>query len=488
MNSSPDNENQNRSKVCGNCFKRLPNVAQFCPFCGFEADIPTSNICPNCHKPVQKNTVYCQFCGINTKNFRFGEYPPQVSEQNLTGDFQQIPAHPVQLYRKPKKPGIFKLPLFYLIFCIFGIELALEFFVVLLYALISTSPEIPLEITLILSNIIRFLQVFVIYFIISRKSNFKNFRPFQSKSNLESNSNTIRNPVRYSIKTTLLTIPLIISLVYLANTLAIILIDYLKSLFNVSSNYFSPYSEFGQSDIVIIIFTITAIFIAPVLEEILFRGYLHHSFVKAGLSDWSQYFLQAFLFAFLHLFPDIIGNGSIDFILLHMFSTATLAIGATWLRKKYDSVTYSILLHAAWNSLSVILSYLSQIFPSEADLLLIEAILLVCFIIISAISFIFLKLTKEWKLSIPVAIKNFRNDSDNLLYRIVILSVCLAIISSLLQFLPFLPFFSSISLDEFQLFFYMISISVISTIFLFVWPNYLYDTTLDEVKKEKQKS
>ncbi|MHA1989336.1 MAG: CPBP family glutamic-type intramembrane protease [Candidatus Hodarchaeales archaeon] len=474
MNSSPNDENQICSKVCGNCFKRLPNIAQFCPFCGFEADTPASKICPNCHKPVRQDTVFCQFCGVNTKT--------------PVTDLPPIPAHYTQLYKKPKKPGIFKLPLFYIIFCIFGIELALEFFVVLLYALISTSPEIQLEITLILSNIIRFLQVFIIYFIISRNSNFKNFRPFKSNSNLESDSNKIRNPVRYSIKTTVLTVPLIISLVYLTNTLAIILIDYLKSLFNISSPYFSPYSEFGQSDIVIIIFSITAIFIAPILEEILFRGFLQYSFVKAGLSDWSQYFLQAFLFSFLHLFPDIIGNGSIDFIMLHMFSTATLAIGATWLRKKYDSVTYSILLHGGWNSLSVILSYLSQIIPSEADLLLIEAVLLGIFVIISVLSIIFLKLTKEWKLGIPYALKNFKNDSDNLLFKIVIFSVCLAVISNILQFLPFLPFFSLITLDEFQLFFYMISISVISAFFLFFWPNYVYDTTLAEIKEEKQKS
>jgi membrane protease YdiL (CAAX protease family) len=443
-------------------------------------DLDQTSNCYNCFKSIPSIAVFCPFCGI-----QIAESVQQDTGQPTYSSFESYKKYFIDANKKPEKPGLLKLPLFFIIFCIFGLELLLEFLVILFYILIIPTQEITNEVSLVLSNIIRILQVAVLFYFITRNRHMVNFRPFDNSKSSETSTLRYNNSVIYSIKTSVLTISLIISLVFLLNLVSVYVIDLIKSLFNINTAYNSPYSSFSETDALLIIFAISAIFFAPILEEVLFRGFLHYSFAKANLSDWSQYFLQAFLFAFLHLLPDIIGNASLDFIILHMISTSTLAIGATWLRKKYDSVTYSILLHMAWNSFSTILSFIPELVQSESDLIFFDNLLIGSFIIVSLLAIFFLKITKEWSFGTPQAIKSFKTDKDSILYKVVILTIFFAVFFNILQFLPI--FLEDYDFNEMQIVIYILSVSIISGFLLFIWSRRLYDATIFEILKKNNR-
>lgn len=95
---------------------------------------------------------------------------------------------------------------------------------------------------------------------------------------------------------------------------------------------------------------VVAGFVAPVAEEVFFRGFL-----QAGLENrfgtWLAILLTALVFAVIHVFPGALPP---IFVLGIIFGV---------LRAETDSVWPCILLHGAFNALSVIAAYAMEVLP-----------------------------------------------------------------------------------------------------------------------------
>ena len=74
---------------CPNCKKDIPDISQFCSFCGYklppkEIDERNRISCPNCKKNIPKDSKYCNYCGKKV----IVEIPPQakkiIPERSLT--------------------------------------------------------------------------------------------------------------------------------------------------------------------------------------------------------------------------------------------------------------------------------------------------------------------------------------------------------------------------------------------------------------------
>lgn len=58
----PNNTNSSETKLCKNCYKNIPNFAQFCPFCGYNS-ASSSTICTYCGTENLAGSSYCLKCG-----------------------------------------------------------------------------------------------------------------------------------------------------------------------------------------------------------------------------------------------------------------------------------------------------------------------------------------------------------------------------------------------------------------------------------------
>ncbi len=107
---------------------------------------------------------------------------------------------------------------------------------------------------------------------------------------------------------------------------------------------------FGQGFVGYIAALIIAAGVAPLAEEVFFRGFL-----QAGLENrfgaWVAIILTAGLFALVHVLPGVLPP---IFVLGLIFSI---------LRFETDSLWPSIVLHAAFNALSVTAAYLIELMP-----------------------------------------------------------------------------------------------------------------------------
>ncbi|OLS21540.1 MAG: hypothetical protein HeimC3_35240 [Candidatus Heimdallarchaeota archaeon LC_3] len=510
MSSESNDTNHKGTLICHNCTNKIPSESKYCPFCGQtvikHAYCPKCNTiiasnfticnncgyelvekipCPTCQELLPRNAVYCAFCGNRTKSL--GSYPAIANFSPQLEGYYSINQSQMNYYptlpSKPRKPGVLKLPIFFFIFCIFGTELAFSFFITIIYGIVTLNPEVTTEITLILTIIVRLSQIILIYIIISNYKSFEKFRPFQIKSskkdesevNFEKKTDNFKRDSQFSLSIIINFIIVLTLLIYISETIFVYIIDFLKDTFSITNPTISPYTDYFASDSTIFLFTILAIIIAPIVEEVLFRGYLQHAFDKSEIPDWSQYFLQAFLFAFAHFLPDLVENSSWDFILIHMLSTGLFAITATWLRKKFGSVTYPILLHALSNSISTGLVVFSQYLPNNTDFVILDIVLVLISILIAIFLYIFLKRGNHWKISVPYSLKTFKQNKGDIVNRIILLTLISSVIFNILQVYVVILEFN-------QAFIYIVVVSLVSSFLYFIWPKYIVDSTISKLK------
>ncbi|MBC7237882.1 MAG: CPBP family intramembrane metalloprotease [Chloroflexi bacterium] len=90
--------------------------------------------------------------------------------------------------------------------------------------------------------------------------------------------------------------------------------------------------------------------VAPLAEEIFFRGYLYAGLRARWGAGWGM-ILSAILFSVVHVFPGVLPP---IFVMGLLFA---------WLYERYDSLWPCILLHSAVNSLAFLFVYLAERFP-----------------------------------------------------------------------------------------------------------------------------
>ncbi len=146
---------------------------------------------------------------------------------------------------------------------------------------------------------------------------------------------------------------------YLFNAFIVLLLGLaLTVLVTLIFDYFSPIDFQQQKAVTYLItslddkinFTLalfSILFFAPLIEEILFRRLLY-SFLKARMSFLKSLFLSSFLFSFLHL------SWEQGFNNIPLFcSIFILGLYLAFIYEKTKSVLTSILVHLAFNAISV---------------------------------------------------------------------------------------------------------------------------------------
>lgn len=93
-------------------------------------------------------------------------------------------------------------------------------------------------------------------------------------------------------------------------------------------------SGMGTMSLPIIIYTVL---LAPIVEELIFRGLIHHYFEKAGLAFWIANLLQAVLFGIYHL------------NLAQGICAGVIGVLIGYVVRKYDTLAAGIALHIVFN-------------------------------------------------------------------------------------------------------------------------------------------
>ena len=90
--------------------------------------------------------------------------------------------------------------------------------------------------------------------------------------------------------------------------------------------------------------------VAPVFEEVLYRGILQQALVSAGVTRWPAILTISALFAVVHL-------GAVPFYALPPLFV--LSIGFGWVYEKTGRLSASIIMHAAFNLVNLLLAWLT---------------------------------------------------------------------------------------------------------------------------------
>jgi membrane protease YdiL (CAAX protease family) len=101
----------------------------------------------------------------------------------------------------------------------------------------------------------------------------------------------------------------------------------------------------------IVVLALTAVVLAPVTEELMFRGLLLRSFLRR-LSFWPAALLSTLLFAAFHVYEVDTVLGAITLAL----SVAALGLGNCFVVRITGRLTPAIMVHATYNALSLIVA------------------------------------------------------------------------------------------------------------------------------------
>ena len=487
--SSNDNENEpsetKSSKICPFCKKENPLDFIFCTNCGNNLD---RIMCYNCYSRIPITSIFCAYCGVNLKEHDplpiNNSNPPPSS--NPFYNPQSPPAFqpyyypysppynypPYGFYNNLSPPKWWNLPVFFIIYCMFGLLILSVMVIAFISAFIGMT-QIGIQGSIYLDIATKIIQLLLILFAIKF---FKGLRPFFSKrENVSPNGPKLDVNLQRSPN---IVIKLFFLLFFIFFLLAVdlyssLIVEFFKGFFGSqpsASPYDFIYNSLGN-DFFLIFFWV-AIF-APLHEEILFRGILQQGLDRSGTSDFSHYIIQGTTFAFMHLAGDILDGGTPDVIIVHMISTFLFAISATYLRKKFKSLIYPILLHSISNGLSIAFSFLTTDYFTVNQLNLITNAIYILPLVFIVLIPLILYLLSIWKPKRPLSLKETKF-SD-----FIGLILLLALILNIIQY-AFL-FMHPIQTQ----FVYILVLTLVSFVVFILWGQNVIDITWNELKSIK---
>ncbi|MFW9995918.1 MAG: lysostaphin resistance A-like protein [Candidatus Odinarchaeota archaeon] len=130
----------------------------------------------------------------------------------------------------------------------------------------------------------------------------------------------------------------------------------------ISQPIYLHYLEVSDQAITVLIEGIGIVLIAPVVEEITYRGLILRASEDAKMSSTSIYALQFIMFALIHVSP----SDALIYQLIQFTWAGFAAIIFTWLYRKTGNIIYPITAHFLWNlqsttrDLAVASGYLDQ--------------------------------------------------------------------------------------------------------------------------------
>ena len=199
-------------------------------------------------------------------------------------------------------------------------------------------------------------QAFMIILFLSFRS--KLFETHKEKGEVHQEEELTNMTMGQSIRLWYLTWSFIIVLAYLISFL-------LQPVSNGSSQ--SVYTSLVSNNIDLILFIFSAVILAPIAEELLFRKLLIERF-ETGMSSHSALVLSALLFSMVHWLADFLGS-SVDATVGHIFATFILGLVLGHVYQRTRDVRYNMFIHGLNNAISGISLAIYYLYPfSQKDL------------------------------------------------------------------------------------------------------------------------
>ena len=165
------------------------------------------------------------------------------------------------------------------------------------------------------------------------------------------------NPVRVLTKNSIPALPMAFLGMYFFVSLYMVIISV---LFPHAMDVYNDMMSTNFGDFNDILTIITAIILAPIAEELCFRGLTVKLFRWAGLGMWLTIFISAFIFGLVHIDPT-------HFTLIQFGYTFILGALLAYLAISYDSIYVSILGHIVFNFCGTIVSSLEAKLPESVQ-------------------------------------------------------------------------------------------------------------------------
>ncbi|MHA1214460.1 MAG: lysostaphin resistance A-like protein [Candidatus Hodarchaeales archaeon] len=200
----------------------------------------------------------------------------------------------------------------------------------------------------------------------------------------------------------------------------------------------SPYDMFFENDMMIILFSLLALIIGPLFEEIIYRFMILSLINNQWNSLSKSIIISALIFTFSHTLIDIL-EASLRYILLHFIVIFILGLLLGYIFLNWG-LKAAVIFHSLWNLYSLIIQFLSinydqQVLDNISLILSLMAIFTIIF---------FLK--GKWRLTIK-QLKTFKMDIHEILFPVlnllivVVYQVLIPIIIYLIFGDVFLSFF-----------------------------------------------
>lgn len=475
--NSDSSSSEDSAKICFYCQKENPSNYSFCSYCGHSL---MTKICSNCFKKTPVGVVFCPYCGtkIGSKtNELHVNSQPQINNQSpYQGAAPPYYGPPYFApYLRPREPHWYQLPVFYITFCIFGLLLVSQFVSTIIGYLFGLNLLNPTVKDLIYLDIL--IKLFQLSLIIIAIKGFNGLKSFFSKQEVEPTDEVDldikKKTNRPNILIAVIFVILFLCIILVSNSFVDFIISYIKAFFHITTDTKSGYDFIDSSiqiDFVLIAFWL-ALF-APIHEEILFRGIFQQALDKSGTSDLSHYLIQGVTFALLHLAGDVLNGGTWDFVAPHMIFTFLFAVLATYLRKKFNSLLPSMVLHSLNNGLSVLSIFITANYFTADQLNLISNLFYVGPIILILVILIVLYVTHQWKISKPLSLKQ-KNNYKKFIFMVLVIAVVCNFFNYAFILFPRL---------ESQSTFLLISV-VASVVVFIIWGKNVNDITWHKIKK-----
>lgn len=459
-------------RQCLNCKRQNPSTSNYCLHCGYA--LKNTNKCSFCQYYNKHSDQYCTNCGSILENDQFvlqsGKTKTNISTMS---NYSYVPYEtaPYYSFRTPNSPAWWKMPVFFIILCIFGLTIVTEF-LLLIFLIFTVGGLINFDDTitlLVLDALFRIINLLIIAFAVYYFIGFKSFwEPNINKSELIDTHNTDRPKSGFSLIKLISFIIVLLAILLIIDIISFYVITAVKDLLSIAEPIISPYPAFEDSADIFFAFSITAVFVAPFHEELLFRGYFQQAIERTGTPDWTHYLIQGVSFAFIHLPGDVLGGASIDFIFIHMISTGIFGIVATWLKKSYRTVLVPMIFHGLANLLSVIIPVMEQIFLNLTFSLDFDLVLLLASLLITVCFLAFLNIQYQWKFRKPIFLQDgsLKSKSE---YQFIIRVLLIIVVFNLLQY-------GFVFLNEASSFSYILAISVLSITIFILWGRKIFDT------------
>ncbi|MHA2294570.1 MAG: CPBP family glutamic-type intramembrane protease [Candidatus Hodarchaeales archaeon] len=459
--------------------KQFEQQIRYCHECGVK-NIGSKNFCVYCGAMLGSFQKYCTACGAIIHLQKYCETcgtPIEFNVQNTsyTGTRTIVPREAYYPYRRERRPAWWKIPSFHTLMAIFGLILALEILLTLpLLFFVTDYENYLIEVLLLIGS--RLAQLAIIAKVLRNFKGYKNFsKPVMENNDLSNeNKKTLGESFPILKKKPGEMIGFIIVLViglFLIDTVLSVIIELVKIFLGTDSHVVSPYGEISGTWDVFFIFSLIAVFFAPFHEELLFRGYLQKALDRSGTPDWIHYVIQAVGFALLHLPGDIAAGSTWDFIFLHMIGTGVFALAATWLRKKYDSVLPSMVIHGVSNGLYTAIVLITRILPPDTDFFAFDLLVFFVVVITGFLVMLLLYLSRTWKPSVPRSFKDITMDMKNFTFLFAMVGT-MAIIELVQGFIIFILNVSILVL---------LGYSIIVIIVFIIWADQIIDKKWTEI-------